>query len=61
VLAPAADDMLVDGGADGTSFRPHGSVAVVLAGASFRLLDLCPRSNWIGSTNGFDGFDPLGY
>jgi hypothetical protein len=25
------------------------------------LLDLCPRANWIGSTKGFDGFDPLGY
>jgi hypothetical protein len=26
-----------------------------------KLLDICPRANWIGSTNGLDGFDPLGY
>jgi hypothetical protein len=25
------------------------------------VLDMCPRANWIGFTNGLDGFDPLGY
>jgi hypothetical protein len=26
-----------------------------------KMLDICPRANWIGSTNGLDRFDPLGY
>jgi hypothetical protein len=44
--------------------QPLREWSVLLVGTvvlEFGLLDLCPRANWIGSTNGFDGFDPLGY
>jgi hypothetical protein len=34
---------------------------VIVSSASGRLLDICPRVNCFGSTNGLHGFDLLGY